>query len=60
MKPAVCIQKQLKYHMLAREAALRGLKAAEGGKRKEAIEAQRQAESYVRLYRKYGGAEPIT
>jgi hypothetical protein len=55
-----CIQKQLKFHTLAREAALRGLKAADEGKRKEAIAAQVEAERYVRMYRKYGGTRPIT
>ncbi len=55
-----CIQKQLKYHMRAREAALRGLKAADTGKRKEAIKAQVEAERWLRMYRKYGGTEPIT
>ena len=55
-----CIQKQLKYHMLARETLLRGLQASESGKRKEAIEAQRLAEQYARLYYKYGGQGRIT
>lgn len=55
-----CIQKQLKYHMLARTTLLRGLEFSEKGKRKEAIKAQVDGERYARLYQKYGGKGPIT
>lgn len=54
------IQKQLKYHTLARTTLLRGLEASEKGDRREAMKAKVQAEEYARLYHKYGGKGPIT
>lgn len=54
------IQKQLRYHVLAREAALRGIEAAEAGKRKEAIAAQIQADKWLKFYYENGGRGPLT
>lgn len=54
------IQKQLHYHMQAREAAKRGLKAAEEGRIQEARKAQLIAERFYQMYLKYGGKGPLT
>lgn len=54
------IQKQLLYHMRAREAALRGLKLSEAGKLKEARKAQQDAERNYKIYVEYGGRGPLT
>ena len=59
-KTRPCIQQQLKCHVAAREAALRGMDLAEKGKRRLALKAQAEMERWYRLYRKYGGTRPLT
>lgn len=56
----LCIQQQLRCHIEARAAALRGLKHAEDGDRRQALKAQAEAERWYRLYQKYGGKGPLT
>lgn len=44
----------------ARAAAVRGQMHVQAGKQRLALEALAEAESWYRLYKKYGGTKPLT
>jgi hypothetical protein len=56
---AICIIKQLHYHVLASQAARRIIEARDAGKMKEARKAQIEARRWYRMYQKHGGTKPL-
>lgn len=52
-----CIQKQLKYHTLACQAAMRALEP--GKSRREILNAMVETKRWYRMHQKYGGSAPL-
>jgi hypothetical protein len=54
---AICVQKQLKYHALACQAAMRALEP--GKSRREILAAMVETKRWYRMHQKYGGNAPL-
>jgi hypothetical protein len=52
-----CVQKQLKYHTLACQAAKRALDP--GKSRREILKAMVETKRWYRMHQKYGGNAPL-